>query len=75
MKPRDEGCFDCGGVGPCDVCENEITSAESIALELHRAGLLRPACCVQARQIIERHLVANLQLAGADPSLIEKVAK
>lgn len=69
---ENQDCFDCGGIGPCDVCQNEITSAEDIALELHRLRLLRPACCAQVRRVIERHLVANLKLAGADPDLIEK---
>ena len=68
-------CFDCGGFGPCDVCENEVSSAEYIALDLHRNGLLAPGCCEAVKKIIARHLVGNLQLAGASQEDIDAAAR
>lgn len=73
--PGDPACFDCGGFGPCDVCDNPLSSASAIAFDLHRNGLLRQACCTYAAKIIRRHLVANMQLVEAGDAAIEAVDK
>ena len=61
-------CFDCGGWGQCDVCDNPRSSAEDIARDLSRNGLLKPATCERVRQIIARHLDANSTLAADSPT-------
>lgn len=63
MSDTGDRCFDCGGLGPCDVCENEPSEADDIALDLHRQGCITRGNCAKAQSIIEAHLAANERLA------------
>lgn len=57
-----EDCFECGGIGPCDICNNSPSTADDVVRHLHREGCVRRGTATKSAEIILRHLVANMQL-------------